>query len=144
MTVRADANASAWSRRAHVAALAALVVLACGAAGCSMAHLTNAAAPPCQTSLRSGLESILTAEDEKPEVAVELASASARSFARVDPGPRPFAVASPSGTDYGFFFDGKGDECLLRLYGWQKGFVKYTNDLTYIETRPLAGCTCEE
>jgi hypothetical protein len=38
----------------------------------------------------------------------------------------------------------KKDACLLRLYGRQKGFVSYTNDLTYIATEPLAPCECEE
>jgi hypothetical protein len=38
----------------------------------------------------------------------------------------------------------KDDACLLRLYGRQKGFVAYTNNLTYIATQPLAACRCEE
>ena len=59
-------------------------------------------------------------------------------------GPRPFLVASPSGTDYAFFVERKDDACLLRLYGRQKGFVTYTNNLTYIATQPLAPCRCEE
>ena len=38
----------------------------------------------------------------------------------------------------------KDDACLLRLYGRQKGFVSYTNNLTYIATRPLTACACAE
>lgn len=38
-----------------------------------------------------------------------------------------------------FFVERKGEECLLRLYGRQKGFTRYTNNLTYIRTRDLSG-----
>ena len=58
--------------------------------------------------------------------------------------PRPFLVASSSGTDYSFFVEKKKSGCILRLYGRQKGFVSYTNDLTYIDSRPLSGCACAE
>ncbi len=61
-----------------------------------------------------------------------------------DYGPRPFLVASPSGTDYTFFVQEKKPICLLRLYGRQKGFWSYTNNLTYIATRPLPNCACSE
>ena len=59
-------------------------------------------------------------------------------------GPRPFGVTSPSGVDYSFFIQRKGDECFLRLFGRQKGFTRYTNNVTYIATRPLEGCACAD
>ena len=59
-------------------------------------------------------------------------------------GPRPFVVESPSGADYGLFVQKDKASCLLRLYGRQKGFVSYTNNLTYIATEPLAPCECAE
>jgi hypothetical protein len=61
-----------------------------------------------------------------------------------DLGPRPFAIAAPSGTDYRFFVQRKGEACVLNLYGRQKGFVSYTNNLTYIATQDLSDCTCAE
>jgi hypothetical protein len=51
-------------------------------------------------------------------------------------------VGAPSGSDYAFFVQKKGSECLLRLYGRQKGFVRYTNNMTYIATRKLPPCRC--
>lgn len=45
------------------------------------------------------------------------------------------------GTDYRFFIDAARDQCLLRLYGRRKGFWSYTNNLSYIATRPLPGCS---
>ena len=59
-------------------------------------------------------------------------------------GPRPFTLLAPSGVDYAFFVEADGKECVLRLYGRQKGFVSYTNNLTYIASRTLAGCVCAE
>jgi hypothetical protein len=53
-------------------------------------------------------------------------------------------VASPSGADYSFFVERKPDACVLRLYGRQKGFVAYTNNINYIATEPLAPCRCAE
>jgi hypothetical protein len=38
----------------------------------------------------------------------------------------------------------KKSGCLLRLYGKQKGFTSYTNNLNYIATRPLPDCLCRE
>jgi glutathione S-transferase len=52
--------------------------------------------------------------------------------------------ANRGGTDYAFFIQKKHDACLLRLYGEQKGFVRYTNTLWYIATRELPGCDCSE
>ena len=113
--------------------------------GCTaVARVTNPAAPECQTSLRAGFDQILLEQEEKPDVAATLAEAGATSFASVDLGPRPFVLSSPSGADYLFFFERADDGCLLRLYGRQKGFWSYTNNLTYIATRPLPGCSCAE
>ncbi len=114
-------------------------------AGCTaVARVTNPTTPECQTSLRAAFDAILLAQEEKPDVAKALADAAATSFATVELGPRPFAVSSPSGADYLFFLESTDEGCLLRLYGWQKGFTSYTNNLTYIETRPLPGCGCAE
>lgn len=51
----------------------------------------------------------------------------------------PLSVSSQSGTDYSFFVEKKGEGCLLHLNGKQKGFTRYTNNLTYIRTKELSG-----
>ena len=123
-----------------------VVALAAGPlAGCtSVARVANPAQPRCQASLRDAFQLILLEREEKPEVAETLATSAAQSLADVDLGPRPFRLSSPSGTDYAFFFDEEDKRCLLRLFGQQKGFVQITNNVTYIATRPLPGCKCEE
>lgn len=131
-------EAGSWRRATFALVLFAL-------AGCTaVARVTNPTTPECQTSLRAGFDEILLAQEEKPDVAKALADAAATSLATVDLGPRPFAVSSPSGADYLFFLESTDEGCLLRLYGRQKGFTSYTNNLTYIETRPLPGCGCAE
>ena len=51
-------------------------------------------------------------------------------------------VSAPSGTDYSLFVEPTDEGCLLRLCGRQKGFTSYTNNITWIETRPLPACRC--
>lgn len=115
------------------------------AGGCaSVARVTTLSDPACRESLEAGLTSVLAAQAETAETAARLAQGAAAALASVEPGPRPFLVASPSGTDYAFFVERTDDACLLRLYGRQKGFVSYTNNLTYIATRPLTPCRCAE
>lgn len=125
--------------RAALAA-ASLAVGACA----TIASVENAGVPECAGSLQSGLASILVAEGEKPEVAASLARDSVRTLSESDAGPRPFLVSSPSGADYELFVQKKRSACLLRLYATQKGFTRYTNNLTYIATRGLEGCACSE
>ena len=115
------------------------------AGGCaSVARVTTLSDAACRESLEIGLTSVLVAQAETPGTASRLARDATAALASVDPGPRPFLVASPSGTDYAFFVERTDDTCLLRLYGRQKGFVSYTNNLTYIATRPLTPCRCAE
>jgi hypothetical protein len=122
-------------------ALAAAV----SSAGCTtVAQVTNLADAGCGPSFESRLSSVLTEQGETTEVAATLAHHAYLILTTAQLGPRPFLVAAPSGTDYSFFVQKKSERCLLRLYGRQKGFVSYTNDLTYISTRELAGCACQE
>lgn len=137
------ANVSLRSLRS----LLVLSVVACClfAAGCaSVAQVTNISDDACRGSFQNALASILTAEGEKPEVAEKLVSHSLSILSTGTVGPRPFLVSSPSGADYELFVQRKKSECLLRLYGRQKGFVRYTNNMTYIQTRPLPACACAE
>ena len=87
---------------------------------------------------------MLSHQGEKPDVSTALASKTAATLMTYDLGPRPFVVVAPSGTDYRFFINRKGIDCVLTLYGRQKGFVSYRNNLTYIATEILPRCTCAE
>lgn len=113
--------------------------------GCAtVAQITTLSDESCRQTVRSQLESILVEEGEQPEMANRLAVNTTVVLATGSLGPRPFGVSSPSGADYSFFVQRKGETCLLRLYGRQKGFTRYTNNLTYIATRSLEGCACAE
>jgi hypothetical protein len=120
--------------------------LAASLAACShrVARPVNAGSSRCQESLRDAFALILVRQEEKPDVAEAVGAAAAQKLAEVDLGPRPFKLSSPSGVDYGFFFEDEGKRCLLHLVAWQKGFVQFSNNVTYIATRPLAGCRCEK
>lgn len=126
----------------RVASVAASLVAT--AACTTVGQVTTLSDPACRDAVASGFTKILEAQDEKPPIAARLAESATRTLQEQDVGPRPFIVASPSGADYGFFVQAERDACLLRLYGRQKGFVSYTNNLTYIATQPLAACRCSQ
>jgi len=114
-------------------------------AGCTtVAQVTTVSEPACRQALDSGLARIFEAQGESAAVAQQLARSTTSSLATGNLGPRPFVVSSSSGVDYGLFIQMDGASCLLRLFGRQKGFVSYTNKLTYIATEPLAQCRCAE
>jgi hypothetical protein len=110
----------------------------------SVAKVTTLSDPGCRQTFTQALAKIMQSEGETTQVAEGLAESTAMTLQTVDLGPRPFLVASNSGVDYSFFVEKKGSSCVLRLYGRQKGFVSYTNNLTYIATEPLAPCQCAE
>ena len=123
----------------------AIVVAAVSVMSCtSVARITNLTDPACQTSLETELVAVLLGQGETLDDSTALAQRTATILAVGRIGPRPFLVASPSGTDYSFFVEKKKSGCILRLYGRQKGFVSYSNNLTYIDSRPLQGCSCAE
>jgi hypothetical protein len=122
-----------------------LVALAClTLTGCATVAEVELTGDPCRQTFQDALSSVLVEQHETPDVAAELADRTREVLERAQLGPRPFVVSSPSGADYEFFVEKKSSGCLLRLYGRQKGFTSYTNDLTYIATRPLPGCACKE
>ena len=113
--------------------------------GCTtVAQVTTWSDESCRQKVKDQLQSILTDEGEQGDIANRLAVNTTVVLATGSLGPRPFGVASPSGTDYSFFVQREGGGCLLRLFGRQKGFTRYTNNLTYISTRSLDGCACAE
>lgn len=120
-------------------------MLAMVSSGCTtVARVSTLTETSCAKSFEAELSSVLAEEGEKPDVAGSLAHHAFLILTKVEYGPRPFVVVAPSGTDYTFFVQKKRQQCLLRLYGRQKGFVSYTNNITYIATRELSGCACEE
>ena len=122
-----------------------LAVAAVFLGGCTtVAQVTNLTEAPCAASFEGRLSSILTEQREKPDIVETVAHRTYLMLTMANLGPRPFIVASPSGTDYTFFVQKKHGGCLLRLYGRSKGFMSYTNNLTYISTRELPDCACQE
>jgi len=135
---------SRWVPRAAMG-LPAILAAASVTIGCtSVAQVTNLAESTCQASFETEMTAVLSAEGETPENAAALAHSAITILTLGDLGPRPFLVAAPSGTDYSFFVEKTKSSCILRLYGRQKGFVSYTNNLTYIDSRTLPGCSCAE
>ena len=120
-------------------------VLSIVSTGCtSMAQVTTMSNPACYDSFQNGIRAILVEQKEDPQVASQLADGTAKALKFGNPGPRPLQLSSSSGADYYFFVESKGGDCLLRLYGRQKGFFSYANNLTYIATQSLAPCQCSE
>ena len=114
-------------------------------AGCTaVAEITTLSDSSCSNVVIDQLRSILVDQDEHQEIADRLAGETVSMLSAGSIGPRPFVVSSPSGVDYGLFIQRKSPACLLRLYARQKGFTRYTNNLAYIATRPLPGCSCSE
>ncbi len=115
------------------------------ATGCtSVAQVTTLSDQNCRHTFVDRMSSILVEEGEQQDVAAKLAESSVIALSSGALGPRPFTVASPSGADYGFFIQQKSSDCLLRLFSRQKGFTRYTNNLTYIATRRLDDCQCAD
>ncbi len=113
--------------------------------GCAtVAQVTTLPDSACHESLSKALARILEGQGEAPPAAEGLAESTVNALQTLALGPRPFLVEAPSGVDYSFFVERKGSTCVLRLYGRQKGFISYTNNLTYIATEPLAPCECSE
>lgn len=113
--------------------------------GCApLVRVENLEEAQCRESLQETLSSILKERGETLEVARLLAVRTSDLLASADIGPRPFLVASSSGADYTFLFQKKAEHCVVRLYGIQKGWVSHTNNINYLATRELSGCTCRE
>ncbi|MCC6129430.1 MAG: hypothetical protein IT186_05840 [Acidobacteria bacterium] len=129
-------------KRALPAGLALFVFFGSGCT--TIARLTNLEDPLCRETFQRQLARILTEEGETQEAAGRLATQFPASHLYQQYGPRPFLIQAPSGTDYTLFVEKKKSGCLLRLVEKQKGFTRYTNNLTYINTQPLPSCFCEE
>lgn len=127
----------------RVWALSLAVVLTASSCA-SVAAVTNLSEESCRISFARQLSVVLTQEGEQPEIADALAGKTLSTLTTYRLGPRPFTIAAPSGTDYRFFINRTGADCVLTLYGRRRGFVSYTNNLSYIATEILPHCTCAE
>lgn len=125
-------------------ALLATVIMLSTLSCTTMAKVTNVREQPCQGTFATALSEILRAEGEPAEHAQRVIDNAAVLGAAFDYGPRPFTVQSRSGADYSFFVEKKGERCLLQLFSRRKGYMRYTNNLTYIQSQELPGCQCEE
>jgi hypothetical protein len=113
--------------------------------GCAtVAQVTNLGELACRAHVQHALGTILIEQGESQEDASQCAERAVEAMVRRNLGPRPFLVAAPSGTDYTFFVQKSSEQCVLRLFGRRKGFVSYTNNLTYIATRELGSCVCSD
>jgi hypothetical protein len=124
----------------------AFLVIAALVGGCTTsnaARLANPAAVGCRESLRDAVTLMLVGQGEKDNVAEQVARSGADTLADVDLGPHPFKLSSPSGIDYAFYFEDEGQRCLLHLVAKQGAGLQFADTLTFLATRPLAGCRCE-
>jgi uncharacterized protein YceK len=137
------ASSALWIINMHRIILTSVICFVVALSGCAtVAHVDNPNEPACHDALDAGLQSILAEQNEDAATATALAHETVETLTNTDLGPRPFTISSSSGTDYDFFVDDHDNACLLRLYGRERGFTSYTNNLTYISTRPLPGCRC--
>lgn len=122
---------------------ALLAAAAVALAGCATpTRIDNPADSACQRSVQEALSGILAGQGEPP-------SAYEPAVAQItEPGhlwqlsSRPFVLRTASSADYGFFVARSGDACELRLFMRARGSVRYTNNLTWIDSRQLSGCRC--
>ena len=89
----------------------------------SVAQITTLSDPACRTTVSAALAKIFESEGESAGVAEELAESTAAGLETWGLGPRPFLVASPSGVDYSFFVERKGDVEIARLRTVELGDV---------------------
>ena len=122
---------------------AIVLVVVMVASGCThVAQVTTLRDSACENRFAEQLTAILVKQGETSDAAESLAALTVAEL-RSDGSARPFAIAAQSGVDYAFFVERKKEKCLLRLYGRRKGFVSYTNNMTYIATKDLAPCECQ-
>jgi hypothetical protein len=94
--------------------------------------------------LRKAFTVTLVGRGEREDVAEKLADETVQALAAVELGPKPFKLTSPSGVQYGYFFEREDDRCLLRMVAWQVGGLQYADAVHYLATRPLPGCGCKQ
>jgi len=132
-------------RRSCAAPLPLLLALALLVA-CSptVAQILNPGYPRCQKSMREAFAITLVGQGESDAVAEKLADETVRALADAELGAKPFKVTSPSGAQYGYFFEREDDRCLLRMAAVQVGILQVSDNVRFLATRPLPGCGCRQ
>ena len=110
-------------------------------AGCATIGEVDLSDEVCASTFRGQIASILAGQGENEEEAQAIAQRAVVAMDFGGAGRRPFVVGSRT-TDYTFFVQKKKEGCLLRLLSRERGFTRYTNDITYIDSRKLPGCLC--
>jgi hypothetical protein len=113
-----------------------------------VSRVSNLSDSDCRGSFSAQLASTLVDQGETMDDAKAM---SRDTLATLSYGltPRPFYAFSPSDVRYGFLVQNTKSGCVLRLYERQrklfgKGQLTYTNDLAYIATHRITGCSCTE
>jgi hypothetical protein len=118
------------------------------ASGCSVnpASIQNMNNTECRSSLETALISILIEENEKKpsEADMMIFKPKIQKFiAGTFDSQKGFGF-SLSGTTYQFMFDESKGTCILNLYQKSSGNTKYTNRVTYINSKEVQGCYCKK
>jgi hypothetical protein len=111
--------------------------------GHHVARVTNLTDAACRSTLNSALEAALTRQGETPPDAAAMSTQAVDRLAKATR-PGEFAVPGTSGVRYDFLVQYRRSGCLLRLYGREKGEGSVTNGVTFFDTRPLPGCSCDD
>lgn len=109
----------------------------------SVGRITTLGEQPCAEGFQEQLAAIMTEEGENPTAAQKIAAAATLGLQAYPIGKRTFLVQGAD-TDYFFFLQNDDGICLLRLFSKQSGFIVYTNNLTYIATKKIQRCRCED
>ena len=106
-------------------------------------RVNNLSDEACSQSFSKEVASALQEQGETPEAAT---AAAERTLSQLSPEAAPlrFEAASGSGVSYAFFLEPrKSGQCVLRLYGRQKGRTTDENTFNYFATRRLSACSCD-
>lgn len=109
----------------------------------SMGRILNLEASSCTDSLSEQLTISLIGQGEKSDEAKQTARHSVHLLQLVKLGKRPFGVSTRD-ADYTYFIENSKGNCVLRLLSIRKGFWRYSNNLTFIDTRIVPECLCED
>ncbi len=109
----------------------------------SVGKITNQDDSECLKNFQTQLALVMTEEGEPQLSAQRIASKIVAGLSFHPLGRRIFLVEGED-TDYSFFIQNNNGQCVLRLVRTRKGFTTYTNNLTYINSKDIPICRCED
>jgi hypothetical protein len=116
--------------------------MAISLAGCATVGRPDLSSQACGDELARQISDVLFAQGESRLIADDLANGLTGDLSTGALSPVSFFADSPSGCQYGFAIHQTSEGCVLRLYYRKRPGYEVTNNITYIDTRPLKGCTC--